>query len=48
VSKKLKFLDANCLSDALAFQKKFAANAAIFFDNSTSRGFDLLINLLIN
>jgi len=22
VSKKLRFLDANCLSDALAFQKK--------------------------
>ena len=41
VSKKSNFLDANCLSDALAFQKrKFAAYAAIFFDNRASRGFN--------
>ena len=32
------------LRRASVSKKKFAANAAIFFDNSTSRGFDLLIN----
>jgi len=32
------------LRRASVSKKKIAANAAIFFDNSTSRGFDLLIN----
>jgi len=32
------------LRRASVSQKKIAAHAAIFFDNSTSHGFDLLIN----
>jgi hypothetical protein len=31
VSKKLRFLDANCLSDALAFQKKICGSRRKFF-----------------